>query len=87
MNSEKLARATLVLERETAEQLGYVASRMGVSRSALARDVLTEPVAMMARWMRSVPRGATPEDLERLNATMARDLGGLVDRRAGGGRG
>lgn len=87
MNTEKLARATFVLERETAEELRYVADRMGVSRSALAREVLTEPVAMMARWMRSVPRDASPEDLERLTGTMTRDMGSLMGRNAGVDRG
>lgn len=85
MNADKLARTTFVLHRETADQLGYVAQRMGVSRSALARDVLTEPVAMMARWMRDVPADLTPEDLKRLDATMQADMGELL-RQASGGR-
>lgn len=83
MNTDKLARATFVLHRETADELGYVARRMGVSRSALARDVLTEPVAMMARWMREVPANMTAEDARHLHDRMQGDIATLT-RRAGG---
>lgn len=78
MNSEKLSRTTFVLNRETAEQLGYVSRRMGVSRSALVRDVLEEPVAMMAKWVSSVPADMTPADVERLTSQMSLDLDGLI---------
>lgn len=81
MNTEKLARATLVLSRETADQLGYVAARMGVSRSALARDVLAEPVALMASWIRSVPDDVTAADLERLTGQMSLDLDEFITRK------
>ncbi len=62
MNREKLARTTFVLFRETHEQLGYVSRRMGVSRSELVRDVLADPVAMMAKWCESLPEHPTPEE-------------------------
>lgn len=79
MNTSKLARATFVLDRETSEQLTYVADRMGVSRSALARDVLAEPVAMMAKWVRSVPANVTPSDLERIGVEMQGDFAAFLD--------
>lgn len=66
MNEETLARATFVLHRETAEDLAYLADRFGVSRSALVRDVLGEPVARMAEVARRVPKDPTGEDLRQL---------------------
>lgn len=74
------------MERETAEQLGFMAERMGVSRSALVRDIVTEPVAIMAEWVRSVPDDLTPAKLQRLHDRMTRDVEGLA-RRRGSGRG
>ena len=78
MNTDKLARTTFVLDRETHDQLSYVARRMGVSRSALIRDTIAEPVAMMHRWVSSVPDNMCPEDVERLLATMGDDLATFV---------
>lgn len=81
MNTSKLARTTFVLDRETADQLGYVAKRMGVSRSSLVRETLAEPVAMMAHWVRSVPAEVGPEDLARLGKMMGSDLDAFIDRK------
>ena len=55
MNTQDLARTTFVLKRETHEQLNRISRRMGVSRSVLVRDVLAEPIAMMAKWSDSLP--------------------------------
>ena len=55
MNTQELARTTFVLNRETHEQLNRVSRRMGVSRSTLVRDMLAEPVALMAKWVDSLP--------------------------------
>lgn len=81
MNTSKLARTTFVLDRETADQLGYVAKRMGVSRSSLVRETLAEPVALMAHWVRSVPDEVTPEDLARLGEMMESEIGSFIDRK------
>ena len=75
MNENLLARATFVLERQTFEQLSYLSDRMGVSRSELVRQVLTEPVAQMAELMGRVPANPTEEDLRQL----ALDGLGLID--------
>jgi hypothetical protein len=79
MNSQKLARATIVLDRRVHEDLSYVAGRMGVSRSALVRDVLSEPVALMAKWVRSVPDDVTPAVLADLTQLMEGDITELVE--------
>jgi hypothetical protein len=66
MNENLLARATFVLERQTAEQLSYLSDRMGVSRSELVRQVLTQPVAEMAALIGRVPENPTPDELRQL---------------------
>lgn len=82
MNTDKLARATFVIDRATHDQLVYVCRRMGVSRSELVRDVLAEPVAMMAKWVRSVPDEPTEEDAARLRHGVQLDLAEFVTRKA-----
>lgn len=66
MNTETLARATFVLDKSTSHQLNLVARRMGISRSALVREVLAAPVEKMARLVASVPPNPTPEDVRQL---------------------
>lgn len=51
MNTADLARATFVIDRQTAAQLAYVSGAMGVSRSELVRDVLRESIELMAKWV------------------------------------
>lgn len=80
MNTAKLARSTFVLDRETHEQLDYVARRFGSTRSALVRDVLAEPVAMMARWVRTLPEDIGPEDVAKFARLAESELGELLDR-------
>ncbi len=63
-----------MLERETHDQLNYISRRMGVSRSELVRDVLAEPVAMMAKWVRSVPDEPTPEDADKSAGLLQLDM-------------
>lgn len=66
MNTDALARVTLVLDKHTAEDLSYLCRRMGQSRSSLAREVLAEPVACMAELLRQVPDNPTPADVRQL---------------------
>lgn len=72
MNTLKLARSTFVIDRITHDELEFLAPRLGVSRSGLVRDLLAEPVSLLARWVRSVPSNATALDL-RLAAAGAQD--------------
>jgi len=80
MNTDQLARTTFVLQRETHEQLNRISKRLGVSRSALVRDVLFEPVAMMAKWMDDVPPEPTPGDVELALGAMQGDLVEFIER-------
>lgn len=57
MNTELLQRATFVIDRATADRLSAIADRLGVSRSALVRDVLKEPIELMDRWVSMLPPG------------------------------
>lgn len=82
MNTDNLARSTFVLSRETHEQLGYVARRMGVSRSTLVRDILAEPVAVMASWVRSVPEKPTEAEALVLLAGLKADMAEFVHEKA-----
>lgn len=82
MNTNKLARTTFVVERVTHDQLEYISRRMKVSRSALVRDVLTEPVALMAKWMESVPDEPTESDADRLSCAIQLDLVEFVERKS-----
>lgn len=66
MNTANLARTTFVLDRATADQLGFLSRRMGVSRSALVREVLAEPIATLAKLVESVPEHPTPGDIRQL---------------------
>jgi len=83
MNTEKLARTTFVLDRETHDRLNYVSRRLGVSRSVLVRDVLAEPVAMMERWVRATPEQPTAAEAETLLTGIQGDLIEFIERRAG----
>lgn len=80
MNEESLARATFVLHRETAEDLAYMSERMGVSRSELVRELLTESVAKMADILRGVPADPKESDLRQL----ALDGLDMIENLAGG---
>ena len=82
MNTAKLARATFVLDRETRDELAFISDRLGVSQSELVRDVLAEPVAMMAKWVRAVPDAPTADDAMRLQDAAQGDLVDFIERRA-----
>lgn len=83
MNTDTLARATFVLDRVTSERLSAIAARMGVSRSALARDILAEPVELMHRWVTSLPAGQmTPDDAASLMQQIEADVGALLDSKS-----
>ena len=55
MNTETLARATFVLDKSTAQDLFYLSSRMGQSRSELVRELLRPAVSELAALMRAIP--------------------------------
>lgn len=81
MNKDKLARTTFVLDRSTSESLSRVARRMGVSRSALVREVLTEPVEMMAKWVDDLPDEINGNSASRAVSDMTIDLIKYIDKK------
>jgi hypothetical protein len=78
MNTQKLARTTFVLDRETHLQLNRISSRFGVSRSELVRDVLAEPVAMLAGWVDQIPETDTPVDTSQFKAVAMAEFEAFV---------
>lgn len=65
MNTETLARATFVLDKSTAEDLTYLSSRMGQSRSELVREMLRPAVSELAALLRAIPENPTEADLDK----------------------
>ena len=82
MNTDLLQRVTFVLDRATADRLAAIASRLGVSRSALARDVLSEPVELMHRWLQQLPEDATAEQGSAVLAQVGRDVEAYIDAKS-----
>lgn len=82
MNKAKFTRATFVLARETSAQLDYISERMRVSRSELVRDVIAEPVALMAKWVKATPDAPTEEDAQAVFSTVQLDLEEFIGRKA-----
>jgi len=66
MNTENLARCTFVLDKDTAQHLAYLSQRFRRSRSDIVREVLREPVEVMATLIRSLPEEPTEADLNQL---------------------
>ena len=88
MNTTELARATFVIDRPTAAHLAYISRAMGVSRSELVRDVLREPIELMARWVETtqLARGSdgkiAPEHVEVIGAGVQGDFEEFLNRKA-----
>ena len=82
MNTPKLARATFVLDRVTADQLNFISRRMKVSRSELVRDTLAEPIALMAKWVQSVPESPTPADVAAIGECVQLDMVEFINRKS-----
>lgn len=76
------SRATFVLSQETNDQLSYIASRMGVSRSLLVRNTISAPIDLMHGWMQSIPPNVTARELDLLFAQMSFDLTNFIEEKA-----
>lgn len=70
MNTETLARATFVLNKSAAEDLTYLSTRMGQSRSALVREILEPSVADLAALVRRIPDSPGPADAEQFRVAL-----------------
>lgn len=66
MNTDRLSRCTFVLDRETADTLTYISNRLGRSRSWIVRDVLRDPVRVMAYMCDAADPISSPGDIQRV---------------------
>lgn len=82
MNTEKLARTTFVLDRETHEKLGELASLLGRSRSDLVREVVAEPIRFMYSQVIKLPQGRplSEADMREFNEGLQQDLVEYIER-------
>lgn len=82
MNTDALQRVTFVLDRATADRLAVIASRLGVSRSSLAREVLEEPIQLMHRWVTALPSEPTKAEADAMLRQVADDVEAFMDSKA-----
>lgn len=85
MNTEKLARTTFVLDRETHEKLSELAATLGRSRSDLVREVVSEPIRFMHAQVAKLPKGRTRlSEAEKVafSDSVQQDLVEFIDRLA-----
>ena len=82
MNDDLLQRATFVLDKATAERLTAISGRLGVSRSALVRDVLLEPIELMHRWVTALPHKPTQDQVATLMGQVALDVEVWLDSKS-----
>lgn len=83
MNTEKLARTTFVLDRETHEKLNELAATLGRSRSDLVREVVSEPIRFMHAQVAKLPQGRramTPDEQAAFSESVQQDLVDFIDR-------
>jgi predicted transcriptional regulator len=82
MNTDLLHRATFVLDRATADRLTAISARLGVSRSALVRDVLQEPIELMHRWVTALPENPTAAEADELMGRVFSEAEAWLDGKA-----
>lgn len=61
-----MAKVTMSLPQQLVDDLDYLVGRLGVSRSALASELLSQAVAEMRRVVALVPPNPAPADLLRM---------------------
>jgi hypothetical protein len=81
-----LQKVSLALDPDVVSDLGYITTRLGVSRSALVNNLLTECVPTMRKLLEQVPLSPTPADVVRFRGDSASivqeriaDLQGIAD--------
>jgi hypothetical protein len=81
-----LQKVSLALDPVVVSDLGYIATRLGVSRSALVNNLLTESIPTMRKFLEQVPLSPTPADAVRFRGESAAivqeriaDLQGIAD--------
>jgi len=73
----KLQKVSLALDPVVVLDLGYLTARMGISRSALVNNLLTEAVPAMRKLLEQVPLSPTPADAIRFGGESIK----IVDER------
>lgn len=73
----KMRKVSLALAPSVVDDLDYVSGRLGVSRSALASDLLGQAGANMRKLLEQVPLSPTPADAVRFRGESAK----LVEER------
>lgn len=76
--NENLRRVTFVLQSETVEALAYVSERTGTSMSAIMREVVSEPIVMLADAMRGVPDKPDADQLDLFRVHMVQVVNGAI---------
>ena len=73
-----LRRVTFVLDLEAAEAFRYISQRTGTSQSAIMREVVSEPIRLLAQAMKGVPAQPNEAQLDLFRADMVRVLNGAI---------
>jgi hypothetical protein len=63
--SEKMVRVSFTIPPQVRANLDYLSDRLGVTKSALAAELLDTPLSDLRELMEMVPQNPTPEDLLR----------------------
>jgi len=71
-----MKRASFTLSPEVVDNLAYVSRRMGVTKSSIVSQVLSEALGPLSELLRSIPEDATPADA---NAALMRFRGASGD--------
>lgn len=80
-----LQKVSMALDPTIVADLGYLCARMGISRSALVNNLLSEALPVMRSLLEQVPLSPTPADVVRsrgesakIVATRIADLQGIA---------
>jgi hypothetical protein len=65
----KMAKVAMSLPPSLVDDLNYLSGRLGISRSALAAELLTAPAHEMRSILSLIPPNPTPADLLRARGT------------------
>lgn len=72
-------RLTLSLSPDVAAQLASVSSQMGISRSALASELLSETLPALSEFVRNAQGSTSPDTLLRLRGASATAIRSQLD--------
>lgn len=76
----KMKRVSFTVPADVADEITYIAKRVGVSRSALVVDVLRETIDTVGPLVRSVPEAPTDTDVVRYRGESERIVAERLER-------